>query len=839
MTGGIAVAGPATALPDIRVGYGFDEGAGTTVADASSGNTAATAGSPTWTAAGRFGNAIVFDGSATRVRSNADVDLGTAFTLEAWVLNPAASGGTETIATVGPERDLYVNNGNLGFYTGSANLTFGALPSGGFQHVAVVADGTTVQAFLDGAPLGAAQNAAMPAVSAPLQIGAWINGSGASDFFSGTLDEVRVYNRALTAAEIGTDRTTPVAVDGGAGTGDTSPPVLSDGQPSGELAAGTTQTTLRVTTSEAATCRYSTTPNTAFAAMTTTFATTGGTAHGTPFTGLTNGANPTVNVRCRDAAGNAGAADFPITFSVATAGGGGTGAWSSGTGLPQPRSGNGAVSGNGFLYVIGGIDGSNTVTSTVYFARANANGTVGTWGTTTPVPIRSIRPVFYNGYIYLTGGTSDGGTLFATVYYAPVRSDGTLGAWATTTALPQAQISHTTFATNGFLYVVGGSVGPTCVTTVRYAPINANGTIGAWTTTSALPEARCGIVSAGAVSNGFLYVVGGFNNSDLTNRIFYARINANGSLAAWQTNATNLANAREYLYAEAAGGALYAIGGQGGIAGGVLASVERATINADGSVGAFSAGPALPAPRGYPGGARSGDTTYVLGGGTETSGGNPQAGVYAAQLGGAGSTPTAGLRVGYAFQEGRGTSIDDVSPSNTNGTATSPGWTTAGRFGNAITFNGITSRVRSTGSVSLTGAFTLEAWVRNPSNQLLEGLVTVGSERSLYLAGGRLRFFTGSTTLSFGTVATNAWQHVALVSDGTTARAYVEGVPSGTTQNVRLGNESGPLQIGSWIFGPFNPYDFSGTMDEVRVYNRALTAAEIATDRTTPLAAAS
>jgi hypothetical protein len=56
---------------------------------------------------------------------------------------------------------------------------------------------------------------------------------------------------------------------------------------------------------------------------------------------------------------------------------------------------------------------------------------------------------------------------------------------------------------------------------------------------------------------------------------------------------------------------------------------------------------------------------------------------------------------------------------------------------------------------------------------------------------------------------------------------------------VRLGNESGPLQIGSWIFDPFNPYDFSGTMDEVRVCNRALTAAEIVTDRTTPLQAAS
>jgi len=219
------------------------------------------------------------------------------------------------------------------------------------------------------------------------------------------------------------------------------------------------------------------------------------------------------------------------------------------------------------------------------------------------------------------------------LHYAQVQANGTLGAWGTTTALPQAMISHTAFASNGYLYVVGGNVGPTCVTTVRYAPINANGTIGAWTTTSALPQARCGIVSAGAVNNGYLYVAAGFNNSDITNRIYYAQINANGSLGAWQTNATNLTNSREYLYAEAAGGSLYVIGGQGGISGNVLSSVERATINANGSLGAFTAAPSLPAGRGYLGGARSGNTIYTLGGGTQSSGGTPQSSVYYAQVG--------------------------------------------------------------------------------------------------------------------------------------------------------------------------------------------------------------
>lgn len=1038
MTGMVVIAGTAEALPDIRLGYTLDEGAGTAVADASSNGTAATATSPNWTAVGRFGNAIVFDGNSTRVRSNTDVALGATFTLEAWVFNPGNQ-DYEAILTIGSERDLYLANGTLNFYAGSANLAFGAVPTNVWQHVALVSDGNTVRAYLEGVQLGATQNTALPATTAPLQIGAWFDAGGTmGDYFSGTLDEIRVYNRALSAAEIATDRTAAVSSDGGGAGGDTTPPVVSGGAPSGTLAAGTTQTTLEVTTSETATCRYTTTPGTAYAAMTNTFATTGGTAHSTAFTGLTNGSSYTVYVRCQDAASNANTSDYTVGFSVAAAGGGGgsgLGSWTAATSLPEPRSGNGAVSANGYLYLIGGINGSGTVTSTVYMARTNADGTLGTWSTTTPVPvpIRSIRPVFANGFVYLTGGTSDGGTLFSTVYYAPVQANGTLGAWNTTTALPQAQISHTAFAVGGFLYVVGGNIGSTCVTTVRYAAINANGTIGSWITTSALPQARCGIVSAGATYNGYLYVAAGFNNSDLTNRVYYARINANGSLAAWQTNATNVANAREYLYAEAVGGTLYVMGGQGGLSGNVQSSVERATINADGSVGAFTAATSMPGPRSYLAGAQASGTIYVLGGGTATSGGTAQSNVWFARPGGGGggggdttppvlsngaptgtlaagttqatlqvttneaatcrysttanttyaamtntfattgatnhSTPvtglqsgsytfyvrctdgtgnagtadfaitftvgtgditaptvsvtapaggasvsgtsvavtataaddvgvagvqflldgaalgaedttspysvnwdtttasnanhtltarardaagnqstsagvtvtvgnaaqSGGLRVAYPLSAGSGTTVADVSTNNTPATATSPTWTTSGRYGNAITFNGTSSRVRSNSSINLTGTFTIEAWVLNPTNQASESIVTVGSNRDLYITNGTLRFFTGATTLTFGTVAANTWQHVAIVSDGSTVRAYVDGSQSGSTQNAALGSFSGPVQLGAWTDGTNNGDFFSGTIDEVRVYTRALTATEIATDRTTPL----
>ncbi len=102
---------------------------------------------------------------------------------------------------------------------------------------------------------------------------------------------------------------------------DTTAPILSGAQPSGTLAGGTTQETLRVTTNEAATCKWSATSGTAYAAMTSTFTTTGTTSHNTVVTGLTDGQTYTCYVRCQDAAGNATTSDYVVTFDISTVAG--------------------------------------------------------------------------------------------------------------------------------------------------------------------------------------------------------------------------------------------------------------------------------------------------------------------------------------------------------------------------------------------------------------------------------------------------------------------------------------------------------------------------------------
>jgi hypothetical protein len=96
---------------------------------------------------------------------------------------------------------------------------------------------------------------------------------------------------------------------------DTSPPVRSNGSPTGNLPSGTTQTTLGLTTNESATCRYATVGNAPFSGM-SLFTTTGGITHSTTVGGLSNGNTFTYFVKCQDQALNVNPDDFVITFAV-------------------------------------------------------------------------------------------------------------------------------------------------------------------------------------------------------------------------------------------------------------------------------------------------------------------------------------------------------------------------------------------------------------------------------------------------------------------------------------------------------------------------------------------
>jgi glucose/arabinose dehydrogenase/S-formylglutathione hydrolase FrmB len=148
--------------------------------------------------------------------------------------------------------------------------------------------------------------------------------------------------------------------------GDQTPPLRSNGQPTGVLQQGTKQTTLSLSTDENATCRYASTPGVAFASMPNLFSNTGGMTHASTVSGLADGANYSFFVRCQDASSNANADDYAISFSVA----GSNGASSSFVGSESPlREGGmwdtpgswGALRKNNGAYAVDLLDGARLV----------------------------------------------------------------------------------------------------------------------------------------------------------------------------------------------------------------------------------------------------------------------------------------------------------------------------------------------------------------------------------------------------------------------------------------------------------------------------------------------
>ncbi len=267
---------------------------------------------------------------------------------------------------------------------------------------------------------------------------------------------------------------------------------------------------------------------------------------------------------------------------------GGVGVWSSVAPLPGSLRSHVVVSQNNYIYVIGGTNSSGVDTKKVWFATSNSSGTLSVWTETTSLPkaIAWHSGVVNNGKIYVMGGNFSGSPI-TDVLFATINPDGTLGVWTPTTALPAVLYRHSSIVNNGYVYVfAGNSTGGCCTSTVRYAPINASGTIGTWTNTTPLVY---GHEIPVVFYNGYVYAVGGSNGLSPMQNVRYASVDENGSIGAW-TNTTALPQAVAAQVAVAHNGYLYSIAGEVSI-GGETEDTYFAPINPNGSIGAWTTSP--------------------------------------------------------------------------------------------------------------------------------------------------------------------------------------------------------------------------------------------------------
>jgi len=218
--------------------FGFEEASGTTAVNSSNAAFNGTIVQAARVAAGKIGQGLSFDGVNDWVTVNditaSPLDLTTGMTVEAWV-NPAAMSGWETVVLkergaagtgllsyalyahdgapqgggfAGPAGYLRPNPANSTTDQGVRQASHTAIPLNAWTHLATTYDGASQRFYINGLLVATkAQTGGIAVGNQPLRIGG-NNVSG--EFFRGLIDEVRIYIRALSIAEIGADMTTPI-----------------------------------------------------------------------------------------------------------------------------------------------------------------------------------------------------------------------------------------------------------------------------------------------------------------------------------------------------------------------------------------------------------------------------------------------------------------------------------------------------------------------------------------------------------------------------------------------------------------------------------------------------
>src|SRR5207302_4382816 len=171
--------------------------------------------------------------------------------------------------------------------------------------------------------------------------------------------------------------------------------------------------------------------------------------------------------------------------------------------------------------------------------------------------------------------------------------------------------------------------------------------------------------------------------------------------------------------------------------------------------------------------------------------------------------PATGLVGAYSFNEGAGTSVRDGSGNGNVGTISGASWTSAGKYGNGLSFNGTSAlvTVNDSGSLHLTTGMTLEAWVnattvssawrdviyKGRDNYFLEGT----SDNNKLPGGGATLGGAGALTYGTGALGVGTWTHLALTYDGAALRLYVNGTQvSSVAKTGTILTSTNPLQIG-------------------------------------------
>ncbi|MBY0495129.1 MAG: carboxypeptidase regulatory-like domain-containing protein [Cyanobacteria bacterium] len=194
----------------------FDEGAGTTTADATgNGHPGTLENGAAWLSIGRFSKAISFDGidDGVQVADHDDFDASTGVSMTAWVA-PQTFGAAQSVIYRGGAYALSLETGGrvtaVMYPNGVATSlqTTAPIPLNQWTHLAATYDQATLRIYVNGIE---AASTPVSGVLANADGDVWLGRAGVTDSFNGKLDEVRIYDRALSNTEVAALVIAPVA----------------------------------------------------------------------------------------------------------------------------------------------------------------------------------------------------------------------------------------------------------------------------------------------------------------------------------------------------------------------------------------------------------------------------------------------------------------------------------------------------------------------------------------------------------------------------------------------------------------------------------------------------
>ena len=202
------------------------------------------------------------------------------------------------------------------------------------------------------------------------------------------------------------------------------------------------------------------------------------------------------------------------------------------------------------------------------------------------------------------------------------------------------------------------------------------------------------------------------------------------------------------------------------------------------------------------------------------------------------SDATDGLVLYMPFEEGSGTTARDWSTAGNNGTITGATYTT-GNTGNggALDFNGTNGMVSGTFTNGYSDSVSFSGWIYPNNNSTFFGIATFTSttgeqfqvlqwNQKIYITANGGAFYTPDIITTTGT-----WYHVSGTynTGDTEPKVYINGIEKSLSSGGGASSiTANSFVIGSATFAGASYYD--GIIDEVRIYNRALTQEEIIND---------